>query len=776
MNLKVQSGSLKSSKAFRWTVGVGASVMVALGLVLLFLLTLATGNRQLYERNYELLFGLNIAVAILLLLVIGWIALRLGLRLRRGKFGSRLLVKLAAIFGLVGLLPGLMIYVVSYQFVSRSIESWFDVEVEGALVAGLNLGRVTLETLATELGNKTRQAANQLSQTPDATAGLALERLRDQLAASDVVLWSASGQLIASAGESRFVLQPERPSVQQLRAARTQRVVTQIEGLEEVVPGGNGELTARSSPLTGSSGTSGAAPGTGPRVKAIALVNNPNLNVLGESRFLQVTEALPATLVANAIAVQEANREYQERALARGGLRRMYIGTLTLSLFLAVFGAVLLAVLLGNQLAKPLLLLAEGVKQVAQGDLTPKAALQSKDELGGLTRSFAEMTQQLSDARSAVQESMSQVDAARDNLQTILDNLTAGVIVLDVRGRIQSSNPGATRILRTPLAAWHGKLLSEVPGLEVFGNDVQAQFANFLHEPFSELPAESAPHAQEQWQQSFELNAAMPGSPDNAITLIARGAKMSGTEEFLLVFDDVSEMVSAQRAQAWGEVARRLAHEIKNPLTPIQLSAERLEMKLSGKVGEPEQLLLSKSVKTIVDQVDAMKRLVNEFRDYARLPAAELKPTDLNALVGDVLQLYANDNAVVPVIAELDPKAPPIRGDAEQLRQVIHNLVQNAQDAQEGKPGAVVTIKTDYSESSRRVRLSVRDNGTGFPAHILKRAFEPYVTTKVKGTGLGLAVVKKIADEHGARIDISNRVTDGVVQGAQVSLSFAVAA
>jgi nitrogen fixation/metabolism regulation signal transduction histidine kinase len=269
---------------------------------------------------------------------------------------------------------------------------------------------------------------------------------------------------------------------------------------------------------------------------------------------------------------------------------------------------------------------------------------------------------------------------------------------------------------------------------------------------------------------------ALPGSPDNAITLIARGAKMSGTEEFLLVFDDVSEMVSAQRAQAWGEVARRLAHEIKNPLTPIQLSAERLEMKLSGKVGEPEQLLLTKSVKTIVDQVDAMKRLVNEFRDYARLPAAELKPTDLNALVGDVLQLYALENAIVPVIADLDPKAPPIRGDAEQLRQVIHNLVQNAQDAQEGKAGAVVTIKTDYSESSRRVRLSVRDNGTGFPAHILKRAFEPYVTTKVKGTGLGLAVVKKIADEHGARIDISNRMADGVVQGAQVSLSFGVAA
>lgn len=766
MNLRRQVASVKSSPAFRWTVGVGVGVMAALGLVLMFLLTQATGNRELYERNYVLLFGLNVAVAGLLLLVIGWIVLRLVLRLRKGKFGSRLLVKLAAIFALVGLMPGMMIYVVSYQFVSRSIESWFDVKVEGALDAGLNLGRVTLDTLASELANKTRAAAGQLAQTPDATAGLALERLRDQLAVSDVVLWSASGQMIASAGDSRYSIKPERPPGQLLRNARTQRVATQIEGLDEVA------LPAAEA--GGAEPAASAAPGAAgdvnipPRIKALALVSSPGVGLFGENRFLQVTELLPVSLVANAIAVQEANREYQERALARGGLRKMYIGTLTLSLFLAVFGAVLLAVVLGNQLARPLLVLAEGVKQVAQGDLTPKAALQGKDELGGLTRSFADMTQQLADARGAVQKSMDQVDAARANLQTILDNLTAGVMVLDLQGRIQTSNPGATRILRAPLAAHHGRPLSEVPGMAAFAEGVQAQFDTYF--------GENTLHGIEHWQQSFELNAAQPGTPDNAITLIARGAKMPGNE-CLLVFDDVSEMVSAQRAQAWGEVARRLAHEIKNPLTPIQLSAERLEMKLTGKVAEPEQILLTKSVKTIVDQVDAMKRLVNEFRDYARLPAAELKPVDLNALVNDVIQLYASDNAVVPVQAELEPGCPEIKADSQQIRQVIHNLLQNAQDAQEGLPAgrtALVTLKTEYSPSSRRVRLTVRDNGSGFPEHILKRAFEPYVTTKVKGTGLGLAVVKKIADEHGARIDISNRVVDDAVQGAQVSLSFAV--
>jgi nitrogen fixation/metabolism regulation signal transduction histidine kinase len=244
------------------------------------------------------------------------------------------------------------------------------------------------------------------------------------------------------------------------------------------------------------------------------------------------------------------------------------------------------------------------------------------------------------------------------------------------------------------------------------------------------------------------------------------------------VFDDISEIVSAQRAQAWGEVARRLAHEIKNPLTPIQLSAERLEMKLAGKLGEPEQAMLTKSVKTIVDQVDAMKRLVNEFRDYARLPAAELKPVDLNALVADVLQLYLDEGgdlaAAVPVPWLNWTRLPADPGRRQQLRQVIHNLLQNAQDATEGCPVSEVTSRRGGIPPSRRVRLMVQDTGTGFPEHILKRAFEPYVTTKAKGTGLGLAVVKKIADEHGARIDLSNRTSDGV-RGAQVSLSFAVA-
>ena len=740
--------SRKKTAALRWAVVAGLVFMTGLGMVLLFLLTLATRNRIFYEQNFAWLVGINVAVAAVLVSIILWLAVRLAVRFRRGKFGSRLLIKLAGIIGLVGILPGLLIYTVSYQFVSRSIESWFDVRVESALSAGLSLGRTTLETLSADLSSKTRMAAESLARVPDASAVLALERLREQLSATDVVLWSASGQALASAGTSRFDISPSSPGLAQLRNVRSARVVAQIEGLEE-----------------GSDGEAEAALAAGQaHIKVLALVNAPAFGFNAEPRYLQVIAPLPVALVADALAVQVANREYQERALAREGLRRMYIGTLTLALFLAVFGAVLLAVLLGNQMIRPLLVLAEGMREVAAGNLAPKPALTARDELAGLTRTFAHMTQDLADARNAVQHSMAQVDAARDNLQTILDNLTAGVVVFDEQGCVQSVNPGAARILRTPLTSHLDKPLCELPGLGHFAAGVLLQFERFL--------SDGTPHEGGHWQQPFELNANGTTPFDEGITLIARGALLPNHDR-LLVFDDVSDMVSAQRAQAWGEVARRLAHEIKNPLTPIQLSAERLAMKLDGKVAPAEQAILTKSVKTIVDQVDAMKRLVNEFRDYARLPAAQLAPTDLNALVRDILSLY--DSATVPVRFELADDCPLAMADGQQVRQMVHNLIQNAQDAVAARPGAEVVLRTRRTDSGQWVRLSVIDQGPGFAEHILKRAFEPYVTTKPKGTGLGLAVVKKIMDEHGGRVDLSNRVIDDQVVGAQVSLSFTVA-
>ncbi len=758
------------TKATRWGWIVSLVAMTGAGLVLAFMLALATNNRAAYERHYEWLFWVNVVVASLLVLVIGIAAVRLLVRVWRGKFGSRLLLKLAAIFALVGVVPGVLIYTVSYQFVSRSIESWFDVRVEGALDAGLNLGRGTIDAQVNDLAEKTRLAAERLGESSAGSPTLALERLREQLSLQEVSIVGSNGQILLNAGSAGNSLAPERPSAALLRQARLARVASQLEGLDD---DGNAVSGA-------SSGT--ATPPPPARIRALASIPSTSLDFTQQERYLYVSQMLPSLLTANALAVQSAYREYQQRALARDGLRKMYIGTLTLTLILAVFGALLLAVTLARQLAEPLLLLAQGMRQVAKGDLSTKPVLGSRDELSGLTRSFADMTEQLSEARGLVDRSVAQVESARANLQTILDNLTAGVIVFDRDGKIETVNPGATRILRLPLLSYRGRRLEDVIGLPDFARAVAQRFE--LHD--------SGPEAGErdQWQDSFELQTQnLEGRDRDGQTLLVRGAAMPHGAR-LLVFDDITEVVSAQRSEAWSEVARRLAHEIKNPLTPIQLSAERLQHKLESKLEGADQAMLVRSVSTIVNQVQAMKRLVNEFRDYARLPAVRLAPVDLNGLAAEVLGLYANEQEAGQLVFEPYAGLPAIEGDNTQLRQVIHNLVQNAFDAVADRPDRIVRLRTEPARNEkgevRAVRLVVTDNGSGFPDKVLKRAFEPYVTTKSKGTGLGLAVVKKIADEHGARVRIANLApaaasddavttsagSEGAGHGAQVSISF----
>jgi nitrogen fixation/metabolism regulation signal transduction histidine kinase len=744
------------TKAARWGWTVAALATTAAVLVLAFVLSIGGPESQRYERQFAWLFWINVAVAGLLTLVIGVVAVRMVLRLRRGKFGSRLLLKLAGIFAIVGLLPGLVIYTVSWQFASRSIESWFDVRVAGALDAGLALGRSTLESLQSDLAAKAEVAAARLAEPPGVIGPLALERVREQFGALEVSVVASSGQPLVSAVASGTgaagaaaaagaggLGSRERPPPALLRQARSGGPASQIEGLEDDAAGA--------------------------RIRLLVPVpsNAISLNA-AEARYLHVVQPLPRALTSNALAVQAAYSEYQQRALARDALRRMYIGTLTLALVLAVFGAVLLAIVLGNQLTRPLILLAEGVREVAAGNLSARPVFASSDELGGLTRSFADMTQQVADARTQVQRGVDQLESARTRLQTILDNLSAGVILFTREGLIDTVNPGATRILRQPLQAYAGRPMQEVPELAPFADAVTQRFQN--------LVAGSEPGEREQWQDSFELRASQPG----AITLLARGAMLPGDAR-LLVFDDITEVVSAQRAQAWAEVARRLAHEIKNPLTPIQLSAERLQHKLASKLEGADQVMLVRGVGVIVDQVEAMKQLVNEFRDYARLPSAQLHPLALNGLALDVASLYGQTQEQGQLTLSLGADLPDILGDAAQLRQVIHNLVQNALDAVSSREAPQVVLATEAVRGEAdgavtAVRLSVVDNGPGFDEQVLRRAFEPYVTTKPRGTGLGLAVVKKIADEHRARVRLRNRhegdVPDAPVTGARVSISF----
>ena len=468
--------------------------------------------------------------------------------------------------------------------------------------------------------------------------------------------------------------------------------------------------------------------------------------------------------------MQAAYRDYQQRALAREGLRRMYVGTLTLTVVLAVFGSVLIAITFGNQLARPLLLLADGMRAVAAGDLGAKPVYESRDEIGGLTRSFAQMTEQLGQARADVDRSVKAVEGARTRLQTILDNLTAGVILFDTQWRIDTVNPGATRILRVPLSAYQGRKLEDIPLLADFAQAVEQRFELHL----------ASPEAGERvlWQDQFDLKV---GDKGHELTLLVRGALLPGDAR-LMVFDDITEVVSAQRSAAWSEVARRLAHEIKNPLTPIQLSAERLQFKLESKLADAaDQAMLQRGVSTIVAQVQSMKQLVNEFRDYARLPNANLQPIDLNELVAEVLALYGDAQEKGHLVAKTGGRrcrrswATP-RSCARWCTTSCRTRWTPRRSGRTPSCRCAPSPPATTTGALRAVRLKVEDNGPGFPENVLQRAFEPYVTTKSKGTGLGLAVVKKIADEHRARVRIANLGSgeDGATgaAGAQVSISF----
>ncbi|MEX3938297.1 ATP-binding protein [Paraburkholderia sp. BR10937] len=741
--------------------------------LLLVLLAAASANTEFFDRYYGWLYAANIVVALIFLSVVTALMIVIVVRLRRGKFGTRLLAKLAFFFALVGVVPGGIIYIVSYQFVSRSIESWFDVNVETALTAGLNLGRGMLDASLSDLQTKGRLMAEQIANGDSAGTTLTLLRARDQFGVQDAMIVepvrSMSGaapdmHVVAQASSNFSSLMPaDMPTALMIDQARG-RGYAAIEG---EVDGDPHQL-----------GSKGAL-----RLRVVTRIPDANTTDLQPvERFLQLEQPVPAALARNADAVQRAYREYQEKALGRTGLRKMYIGTLTLALFLATFVAMMLALALGNQLARPLFLLAQGTKEVTEGDYTPKREIKSRDELGFLTQSFNAMTRQLSEARQAVEKNRVALEHSKAYLESILANLTAGVFVFDRQFRLTTANPGAERIFRQPFQTQLGVALDHIGALTEFGAMVRKAFAD------QEASRGDGDHERGHWQQQFSVP--IPGETD-PLTLLVRGARLVSdtgrdagdmqTSGYVVVFDDISDVISAQRSVAWGEVARRLAHEIKNPLTPIQLSAERLQMKLTDKLAPTDAEVLRRGATTIVNQVAAMKQMVDDFRDYARTPPAVLANLQLNELVSEVLTLYGAEEGKSAIKVELSD-LPVIRGDATQLRQVIHNLLQNAQDAVADTQNPRVTLETravEYGDPDAQgrtrvaVRLTVSDNGPGFPARILTRAFEPYVTTKAKGTGLGLAMVKKIVDEHGARIDIRNRMRAGdVIEGAQISILF----
>lgn len=697
-------------------------IAAALGGILLFLLASASANSALFARNYPWLLALNGLVALALAGLVAW-QLRILWREHRAKvFGSRLKLRLLVFFALMGVVPGVTIYTVSVQFVTKSIESWFDVRVETALESGLSLGRSALDAMLSDLTEKARQMAQELADRPDATRRLLLGRLREQAGVESVALFSTNGQVVASANGDYSSLLPSLPSTAQLKQARLSRGLSSVEG------------------------------GEGKEMSLKVLMAVPGYGLTEEPRILQLIQGVPAAIAENADAVQDVYRDYQELSLARAGLTQIYALTLTLALLLSLFTAIAVAYVLARRLSAPLSILAEGTQAVAAGDFTPRQAIYSRDELGVLTQSFNQMTRQLDDARRETERHRSELESARAYLEEILANLSAGVLAFDARFVLRAVNAGAGTILGEDFVGLSGEPVEAWPRQNLLGRAIRDGFAA---------------HPEEDWQSQIELER--PGLPPQVLLLRGSQLPAGSGGGYVVVFDEVTQLIAAQRSAAWGEVARRLAHEIKNPLTPIQLSAERLQMKLAERLDQAGAETLNKGTQTIINQVQAMKRMVDDFRDYARLPSPVLVVLDLNALVGEVLGLYETSLARIEV--QLAGDLPPVLGDATQLRQIIHNLLRNAEDALAEQAQPAIRLSTEVS--GRFARLVVEDNGPGFPAEILARAFEPYITTKPKGTGLGLAIVRKIVDEHGGRIDITNKHDNG--SGAQVSIRLPLA-
>ncbi|MCQ9615596.1 ATP-binding protein [Paenalcaligenes niemegkensis] len=740
----------------RWMLRVALIIASVSALALLGLLVWSTANASRYAQQYDILLLLNGVLAVALMSWVLLLSARLLRQIRRRQFGARMTARFALYFTLIGILPGTLIYVLSVQFMSKSIESWFNVRVDSALESGLNLGRAALDTQLADLKRRSQSLVRSLNES-DAEPGTLLNDLRERAGVGDVMVFTSSGRLIAFSSARFDVTLPEMPPqnvMNHLRVAREYSSAELDDAATATRPESTGLLLRVVLPLSSGEAYLG------------------QFGQSGDKRWLQVTQVVPEKLARHANQVQQGFRDYQELALSRVGLRKLYGITLTLALILAVFAAMAAAIAISSRLVRPLLALAAGTQAVGVGDYRPIPEPPAEDEVGQLTRSFNAMTRQLDDARRMVENNSRQLERSNVYLESVLSSLSSGVLVFDDVFRVTMFNQAAQRILHVDLRSVKGRPLETA--------DDAVDFSRHLRNAFS---AHSAVGSERQfWQQQFELNFGTEHDMQSTtITLLARGTELRIDEHsngYLVVFDDITEVISANRLVAWGEVARRLAHEIKNPLTPIQLSAERLALKLANKLEGADAAMLMRSTNTIVNQVGSLKQMVDDFREYARTPPAQMHALDLNELVSEVLTLYGWDpvegvvrdtTSSVNLQVKLEPGLPLVEGDSTQLRQIIHNLLSNATDAatQEKEINeACIYVQTtcmvnEAEGSPHAVRLVVSDNGPGFDEQLLSRVFEPYVTTKATGTGLGLAIVKKIIEEHGGKIDVSNRREGG---------------
>ncbi len=692
--------------------------LFAVVLFSLYLMSDASQNSARFGRLYIGLLTLNAAVLFALFLIISFHLYKLVRQVNKRQPGSRLTLRVVLIFVVLSLIPAATVYIFSVQLLQRGIDSWFDVSVERALEDALDLSRSSLDLHMRQLRKLTMPMAATLAETPNSLAPLTLNDMLSSSGAEEMTLFGHNNRIIASSGEIASAMIPRLPGESVLRLVNDRITYIGLDPLKD----------------------------TGLQIRLVVPVSPTSQNT--ESRVLQVLYPFNERINDLATSVQSAFGKYNELVYLRTPLKQSFILTLSLVLLIGVLFAVWAAFFLSHSLMSPISELAQGTKAVAAGEYHKRLPVGKKDDLGLLVLSFNQMTERLAQARDAAEHSQRIVEGQHAHLQTVLEHLSSGVMSLDLDFTLDTVNAAASQIIGVNLGEYTGYRLRELGQI----NAMLDRFCESLE-----------PHLKSNAQEWGEQVVLFGG--EGRKILMCRGARLPTHANLpgghVIVFDDVTTLIQAQRDAAWGEVARRLAHEIKNPLTPIQLSAERLRRKLLPELSNLESEVLDRSTRTIVQQVESMKTMVNAFGDYARPPSMDVVPLNLNELVTDVTELYRSNPTGARVELNLDERAPLIKADGVRIRQLLHNLIKNSLEALHDKKGAILSIQTQCDSQSPWVDITVNDNGPGFPTQLMDRLFEPYVTNKPKGNGLGLAIVKKIVEEHGGMVRAENKLEGG---------------
>jgi nitrogen fixation/metabolism regulation signal transduction histidine kinase len=692
-------------------VGVGAAALV--------LLAKTAQNSAQFGRLQPWILLLNIAgVLALTVLLVRRIA-HLARDYRDHVPGSRLTVRSVSTFGALVVAPLVVVYLFSLDFLNRGIDSWFKVEIKQGLSDALGLSRAALDLRLREHAGRTEAFARRLGDLPDVELVTAIDEERRASGALEVVLFGANSRLIAASSAALLSGAPARPADEVLRQVGDGRPYVALE------PRADGEYYIRIAAPLG------------------------NAAARRDPRFVMSLYEVPPQLAALSEAVQRSYSQYGELAAMREPLKYSFRLTLTLVLLIAMLAAINGAIVTSRRFARPVQDLIAGTRAVGKGDFGSRLPLPSRDELGFLVQSFNDMTRRLRRAREEANRSQAEVEHARERIAVILARLSTGVLSVDRTFRVRLANESASAILGVDLAAEAG---NELAGLA----DRHPRVAQFVREVRVRTDA-----GREEWREQIEL----PGDAGRRV-LTCACTPLPGSEEeagYILVFDDITALLAAQREAAWGEVARRLAHEIKNPLTPIQLSAERMRRRFLAQMNEADAAVLERATHTIVQQVEAMKQMVNAFSEYARTPDMTLTRFGLNQLVTEVADLYRAQNASVALRLALGGEVETLEADRGRVRQILNNLLANAFEAVEGRVDARIELATriEAEGADPVATITVSDNGPGFRSDIIERAFDPYVTSKTKGTGLGLAIVRRIAEEHGGHVEVENPAEGG---------------